>query len=167
MVEHDPHHAGGLPWREFALEKFGGEERMEAALAHVSAAGVSDGIHFRFDRVASAPNTVDAHRLIPYAAERGLEWEMAESLFEAYFSEGANLNDREELTTVASGVGLVPEEARAYLDGVEGADEVWRSQEEASRHRGRALLRRGRPVRARGAQPVEVFLRAFDLAHAG
>ena len=91
----------GLPWREFALDKFGGEENMRRAFAHVAAAGEPEGARFDFDRVASAPNTVDAHRLILHAREHDMEWEMADALFRGYFAEGRNLNDREDLTSTA------------------------------------------------------------------
>jgi predicted DsbA family dithiol-disulfide isomerase len=159
---------GGLSWREFAVERFGGQERARAAFDTVSAAGAPDGIDFRFDRVANAPNTADAHRLILHAAEKGLEWAMAEALFRAYFSEGRDLNDHEELAAVASGVGLHGREVRGFLEGEEVADEVWRSQSQARR-----LGISGVPfyvVDERyalpGAQPVEVFLRALDTIRA-
>jgi hypothetical protein len=90
--------AGGVPWRPFALEKLGGEEGMRRAFAHVTEAGRPDGVRFDFDLVASAPNTVDAHRLILHVAGRGKEWPMADALFRGYFAEGRDLNDAEALT---------------------------------------------------------------------
>ncbi|HZF57238.1 MAG TPA: DsbA family protein [Rubrobacter sp.] len=74
---------GGLPWSEFTRQKFGGEESGRVAFAHVAAAGEPDGVRFDFDRVASAPNTVDAHRLILFAAGHVREWEAADALFHA------------------------------------------------------------------------------------
>ncbi|CAN5638747.1 DsbA family oxidoreductase [soil metagenome] len=155
---------GGLPWREFAVDKFGGEDRMRAAFAHVSAAGEPDGILFDFDRVASAPSTIDAHRLILHAAEHGRQWETANALFEAYFTHGANLNDREELAKVAKGAGLDTGEVGSFLAGSDRTEEVWDAQKEASRvgvtgvpfyvFNGRYALS--------GAQPVEAFLQALD-----
>ncbi len=93
----------------------------------------SEGIRFDFGRVASAPNTVDAHRLILFAGEpeRGLQWPLVDALFEAYFSDGRNLNDHEELVAVAAGAGLNAEEVRRYLAGDEGKAEVRASQEDA------------------------------------
>jgi predicted DsbA family dithiol-disulfide isomerase len=159
---------GGLPWSEFARRKFGGEANAKAAFAHVAAAGEPDGVHFDFDRVASAPNTVDAHRLILFAAERGRQWETADVLFRAYFAEGGNLNDHEQLTELAYGVGLDPGEVRAYLAGESGVAEVLASQEEAGR-----LGIAGVPFyvfdgryAVSGAQPVEVFGRVLDAVRA-
>ena len=157
---------GGLPWSEFVRRKFGGVANARAAFEHVVAAGEPDGVRFDFDRVASAPNTVDAHRLILFAAERGLQWETADALFRAYFTEGKDLNDCGQLVELATGVGLDAGEVRGYLAGAGGVDEVLASQEEAGRlgiagvpfyvFDGRYALS--------GAQPVELFVRAIDAA---
>jgi predicted DsbA family dithiol-disulfide isomerase len=158
----------GLPWREFALDKFGGERSMNAAFAHVSSAGAPDGAFFDFDKVATAPNTVDAHRLILFARDFGKERRIADALFRAYFLEGKDLNTLEDLLAVAGSVGLNPEKTRAYLASDEGVAEVLASQEEAAR-----LGISGVPFYVldgryglSGAQPVEVFLAALEEANA-
>jgi predicted DsbA family dithiol-disulfide isomerase len=157
---------GGLPWSEFTRQKFGGEENARVAFAHVAAAGEPDGVSFDFDRVASAPNTVDAHRLILFAAGHDREWEAADALFRAYFKEGKNLNDHEQLVELATGVGLDAGAVRGYLAGEGGAAEVVASQEEAGRLGIAGVpfyVFDGRYALA-GAQPVEVFGRAIDAA---
>ena len=160
--------ADGLPWREFALEKFGGEENMRRAFAHVSTAGEPDGAHFDFDRVASAPNTVDAHRLILYAAEHGRQWKMADALFRGYFAGGRNLNDAYDIAGLAAGAGLDPKEVRRFLAGEARRDAVWAAQREAA-----ALGVNGVPFyviddryAVSGAQPTEVWLRALAAIEA-
>ena len=160
--------AGGLPWPEFAAEKFGSEANMRAAFDHVAQAGAEDGVRFDFGRIASAPNTVDAHRLILFARGLGLERRMADALFEAYFVGGKDLNNHDDLAKLAAGIGLDEGEVRAHLAGDEGTPEVWESQEEAAR-----LGVTGVPFYVfhgryglSGAQPVEVFLRVLDAARA-
>lgn len=160
--------AGGLPWREFALEKFGGEEGMKRAFAHVAVAGEPDGVRFDFDRVASAPNTVDAHRLILHARERGREWRMADALFRGYFAEGRNLNDAGDLTTMAAGAGLDPEEIRTFLADEAGTQAIRESQQAAVE-----LGIGGVPFyvideryAVSGGQPTEVWLRMLDTIEA-
>ena len=156
--------AGGLPWHEFAVDKFGGEDRMRAAFAHVSAAGGPDGASFDFDRVASAPNTVDAHRLILHAAEHDRQWELADALFKGYFAGGANLNDHRELAGIAAGAGLDEERVYEFLSAGVQTDEVWSAQEEAG-----LIGVTGVPFYVfddryalSGAQPVEAFVQALD-----
>ncbi len=160
---------GGLPWAEFARQKFGGEELAQAAFAHVTTVGAEEGIRFDFDRVATAPNTVDAHRLILLASKHDRQWETADALFKAYFAEGRDLNDHDELTAIVARVELDAEEVRSYLAGEEGIAEVRRSQKEAH-----VLGIQGVPCYVvddryalSGAQPVEVFLRVFDQLGAG
>ncbi len=160
---------GGLPWAAFVREKFGGEENAKAAFAHIAQAGAPDGVRFDFGRVASAPNTVDAHRLILFGGACGREWEVADALFEAYFARGADFNNRDDLAEIAARAGLDPEEARGFLAGRDGADEVARSQEQAAR-----LGISGVPFyvfdgryAVSGAQPVEVFIRALEAARDG
>jgi predicted DsbA family dithiol-disulfide isomerase len=160
---------GSVPWAEFSRQKFGGERGAEAAFSHVSAVGESDGIRFDFGRVASAPNTVDAHRIVLLAGNYGLQWELADALFRAYFTEGKNLNDHEELVVVAASVGLDAGEVREYLAGEAGASEVRSSQEEAA-----SLGITGVPFYVfdgryalYGAQPVGVFGEALDMVKAG
>jgi predicted DsbA family dithiol-disulfide isomerase len=156
---------GGVPWAEFSRQKFGGESGAKAAFSHVSAAGEGDGIRFDFGRVVSAPNTVDAHRLILLAGDHGLQWELVEALFRAYFTEGKDLNDHEQLAEVASSVGLDAEEVGEYLAGEGGISEVRSSQDEAQ-----SLGITGVPFYVfdgryalYGAQPVEVFGEALDM----
>lgn len=156
--------AGGVAWRPFALEKFGGEENMRRAFAHVAAAGEPDGVRFDFDRVASAPNTVDAHRLIGHARQHDSEWETADALFRGYFVEGRNLNDADDLARMAGEAGLDPETARAFLAGGAGTEEVRESQRTAAE-----LGIGGVPFyvvdgryAVSGGQPAEVWLRTLD-----
>lgn len=161
--------AGGKPWAAWAREKFGGEARVDAAFAQVTSVGAADGLRFDFSKVASAPNTVDAHRLILLAGEHGAQWPVASALFRAYFAEGRDLNDLDHLLDAAEAGGLGRELARAHLLSDDGRDEVAASQREAHElgvssvpcyifDEEAALL---------GAQPVPVLERVLDAAATG
>jgi predicted DsbA family dithiol-disulfide isomerase len=158
--------AGGEPWADFIQHKFGGEARARRMFEHVTAVGAAEGITLDFDRVANAPNTVDAHRLILFAGEHWKQWELAAALFRGYFAEGMDLTDRVQLVDAAARCGLDPVEAAAYLDGTGGVAEVRASQQAA-----RELGVHGVPfyvfdarVGVSGAQPAELFVRAIDAA---
>lgn len=155
---------GGMPWDEFARTRFGGKERAQAMFAEVAAAGAADGVVMRFDRVATAPNTVDAHRLVLFGHERGREWETVDALFAAYFEQGRDLNDLDQLAAVAEAAGLDPAEARAFLAGDEGRDEVAAAQHEAGE-----IGVQGVPFfvidgrwAVSGAQPAEAWRQVLD-----
>jgi len=154
----------GEAWQAFVAEKLGGEDRAAAAFEHVTELGHHDGIDFRFDLVTRAPNTADAHRLVLFARAQGREWAVADALLRAYFSEGRDLNDRDDLLAVAAGAGLDTTEVDALLAGDEHVDDVLESQRIAKR-----LGVTGVPFYViddrygvSGAQPVETFERVLE-----
>ena len=156
----------GIGWKEFVPRKFGNWINARAMFGYVEKAGAEDGIRFDFERIATAANTADAHRVVLFAQERGLAWEAAEALFAAYFAEGRDLGDRDELAAVAASAGLDRAEVREMLSGRDYADEVDASQETA-----RANDITGVPFfifagryAVSGAQPLDVLLQAIDLA---
>ena len=79
----------GISRQQYIERKFGrgGGRKYE----HVAAVGKSVGIDFAFDNITVQPNTVNAHRLLHYATNKGREDAVAESLFAAYFIEGDNV----------------------------------------------------------------------------
>ena len=149
----------GMPWATFVESKFGGVDRAQPMFERVTAAGAADGLTFDFGRMANAPSTIDAHRLILWAEGQGLQQELARLLFRAYFAEGRDLTDRETLVEAARAAGLDGEAARAWLAGSEGRSEVAASVEEARRLgiTGVPFYVFERKYAISGAQPVEVF----------
>jgi predicted DsbA family dithiol-disulfide isomerase len=128
-------------------------------------AAAADGLDFRFD-LARPGNTVDAHRLLHLAADRGRQAELKERLLLAYFTEGRPVGDRDTLAGLAAEAGLDPAEARGVLDSDAYLADVRDDQVTA-----RALGITGVPFfvldRAygvSGAQPVEVLLDALRQA---
>ncbi len=157
--------SGGEDWNVFVRDRFGGAARAKAAFAQVMEAGATEGIAFAFDRVASAPNTADAHRLILLARQHGREWEAANALFAAYFEKGRNLSRRDELVEIMASIGLHVEEVSAYLLGNDGQDEVVSGQQFAAEfgiHGVPFYVFDGRYAIS-GAQPIEVFVKALDM----
>ncbi|MEM0961924.1 MAG: DsbA family oxidoreductase [Bacteroidota bacterium] len=158
----------GLPreglGREFFLEKFGGQSAMEAAFGHVTRAGAAAGLSFDFDRLAGAPNTLDAHRLVLLARVHGREWEMADALFEGYFAGGRDLNDAEDLAALAEHAGIPGADAHQLLAGDRFDADVQQSQEIARRAGigGVPLYLFGDQFALSGAQPVHAFAQALD-----
>ncbi len=89
----------------------------------VTAVGQQVGIAFAFDRIARQPNTVAAHRLIRWAGDESRQDAMVETLFQAYFLEGADLTSTAVLIDLAQRAGLDPQRAQACLtdDGTRAA----------------------------------------------
>jgi predicted DsbA family dithiol-disulfide isomerase len=123
------------------------------------------GLDFRFDK-ARPGNTVDAHRLLHLAADRGLQAELKERLMLAYFTEGEQIGDVDTLVRQAGAVGLDEDEARGVLESDKYLAEVREDQATA-----RALGISGVPFfvldrkfGVSGAQPEEVMLDALRQA---
>lgn len=156
----------GMPWSDFVERKFGGWERARPMFAHVQAAGSGEGIRFDFERVASAPNTRDAHRVVLLAEERGKGMEAAEALFAAYFTGGRDVGDPAVLADVASSVGLDAAVVRDMLASDRFVAEVEESEAvaENSGVTGVPLFVVDARYGISGAQPEEVFAATLDRA---
>ena len=107
---------GGVPRDEYRQSKFGSLERSRELDAQVGSAAAAAGLQIRFDLMQRTPNTLDAHRLIQFAAERRRQDEIVDSLFAAYFVEGRDIGNRETLVDIAAGAGLDPVETAAFLE---------------------------------------------------
>jgi predicted DsbA family dithiol-disulfide isomerase len=81
---------------------------------HVTRVASGEGLAFALGEVKLG-NTFDAHRLIQFAASRGLGPAMKERLLRGYFEEGVRPSDREALVALAEETGLPAEEARSVL----------------------------------------------------
>ena len=71
----------GMDRRAYRSAKFGSWEKSLALDAQVTAAGKQDGIAFDFTRAERTPNTLNAHRLIWLAGERGVQDAVVEAFF--------------------------------------------------------------------------------------
>lgn len=97
---------GGRDRHAYLTAKFGSEERIRKLHADIESVGASEGIAFAFDRIAVSPNTLDAHRLIRWAAETDRQDAVVEALFQAYFLEGRDIGVHRELALVAESCGM-------------------------------------------------------------
>jgi len=107
--------AAGMSRAAYIEAKFGGKARAAEIYARVRSVGTQVGIAFDFDRIAQQPNTLDAHRLIAWAQQRGDAEVLVEALFRSYFIDGRFIGDREELAAVAAACALPEAEARVLL----------------------------------------------------
>ena len=108
-------------------------------------------------------NTFDAHRLLHWAEEKGLQPQLKHALFKAYFTEGQDPSNHEVLVRVAGEVGLDVAEARALLASDRYADEVREREQfylQNGIHSVPAIIVNERHL-IQGGQPVEVFEQAL------
>jgi predicted DsbA family dithiol-disulfide isomerase len=151
----------GISRKDYILRKFG--PGGAGKYAHVASVGREVGIDFAFDNITVQPNTVNAHRLMHYAAQHGREDETAESLFRAYFTEGANLTDKTALAGVGERAGLERAALEKYLASDEGRDAILRGDVEARQAGvgGVPFFIFNRRVAVSGAHEPEALLQAM------
>ena len=105
----------GISREQYLTTKFGSPERYKGIAQRVTAAAAAEGLVYAADKVKRQPNTLDCHRLIRWAEGIGKAAEMKQRLMDLYFTQGADLTDRETLVQAAADVGLDADSVRAQL----------------------------------------------------
>lgn len=153
----------GVDRGDYIVAKFGSLDALDEAHARLTALGADVGISYAFDLIERNPNTLDAHRLVRWAAAEGLGEQMLERLFSLYFEEGGDLSDQDTLVAAAEAVGLDEDEVTMKLE--DGTDLEAVKADIA--HAGRIGIT-GVPTvivenrfAISGAQPAEVLVEAF------
>lgn len=93
-------------------------DQVERMLGEMTELGKADGIAFDFSGVKHA-NTARAHRVLHLAKEHGLQAELLDRLFRAYFTEGENMSDADTLARLGAEVGIDADAVRAALQSEE------------------------------------------------
>ncbi len=97
---------GGMDRAAYMAAKFGKNGGVEEAQKVIAAEGAKEGIEFDFAAIRRAPNTLDSHRLIRWAALTGAQDEVVERLFAAYFENGEDIGDIRVLADIADVSGM-------------------------------------------------------------
>lgn len=157
----------GEPYRPFLERKFGGSQAVESVWARVRQAGAGAGIAFAFERIATRPNTLAAHRLVQrlQALERPGEQVAAvvEALFAAHFIAGRDIGDPAVLVEIAARQGEDDAALSLYLSSDAGAEAVavMAGQAHAAGIGGVPFFIVNRQVAVSGAQPPAAIEQAI------
>jgi predicted DsbA family dithiol-disulfide isomerase len=104
---------GGIDRQVYMNMKFGDDKaRIVEMHKLIAAEGAKEGIVFDFAAITRRPDTLDSHRLIRWAETAGVQDEVVERLFIAYFENGDDIGDIRVLADIADICGM---------DGVETA----------------------------------------------
>jgi predicted DsbA family dithiol-disulfide isomerase len=140
-------------------EKYGVSEGEALAMQdRVTEAAAGEGLEYHLGRTQRG-NSFDAHRLLHLAKEHGVQPELEERLFRAYFTEGQAIGDTKVLRALATDVGLPDAEVDDVLGSDRFADAV-RDDERTARElgcRGVPFFVVDRRVGAAGAQDPEIL----------
>ena len=100
---------GGMDRDAYMTAKFGKNGGVSEAQRVIAAEGAKEGIEFDFAAIRRMPSTLDSHRLIRWAELTGVQDDVVERLFAAYFENGQDIGDIRVLADIAD------------LSGMEGA----------------------------------------------
>jgi predicted DsbA family dithiol-disulfide isomerase len=114
----------GIDRDEYLTKKFGSPERYKGIAGRVAAAAAAEGLTYNVGGIARQPNTTDCHRLILWAQNAGGSGKMKQRLMELYFTEGADLTDREVLARAAADCGMDADLTRELLASDRDVDRV-------------------------------------------
>lgn len=121
----------GLTVHEYLGKRKGGTpEDGKRMNDQMSAIAKEVGLNYDFDN-AIINNTSAAHQLLHFAKEQGLQNELKERLFKAYYIEGKDTGDLKTLAQLAGEVGLDSDEATKVLEQNKFANKVKNDQQQA------------------------------------
>jgi predicted DsbA family dithiol-disulfide isomerase len=124
--------AEGVDRAAYLASKMGSPERVAEAHAELQRQGEASGIEFRFDLIKRMPNTRRSHLLIAHAARSGRQAAVKDRVMRAYFEEGCDIGDVEELVRLGVEAGLAEHESRQALILRAGQDGVIAAERHAA-----------------------------------
>lgn len=107
----------GLDRGEYLRRRYGEQADPRRGPRRILEEASQEGLKLRYDLIQRMPNTLLAHRLLEHAYDAGVQHEMAEILFKAYFCEGEDVGEVDVLARLATRAGLDAKTVRELLDG--------------------------------------------------
>jgi predicted DsbA family dithiol-disulfide isomerase len=126
-----------LPWEGveragYVAAKIGDPAQVAAMEEILVRHGEAIGVQFRFDLIERVPNSRRSHLLIAHAARQGLQARVKDRVMRAYFQEGVDIGDSEELVRLGVEGGLSERDARCALVLREGQDGIVAAERHAA-----------------------------------
>jgi predicted DsbA family dithiol-disulfide isomerase len=129
----------------------------------VTAMAAQVGLTYNFDKSIVA-NSFNAHRFTHFAKHYGKQNEAEEKLFQAYFTDGKNIDDYPTLIQLGAEIGLNTTALKTALENKMYANDVFADIAEARKVgvRGVPFFVLNRKYAISGAQESDTFLKALE-----
>ena len=121
----------GFDKKEYYKIKFGESSGASDKFNFISEEGKKVGLEFNFKKSKNLPNTFLAHRLLWLCRSKDMQDVIAEALFYAYFTDGRDVGNEDELIEISSENGLNKQEIRDFFQSNIGHEEVLREENRA------------------------------------
>lgn len=151
---------------ELLAKKYGSTvEQAQQMIDRVVTMAKDVGLNYNYEAVINT-NTLDAHRLIHLAMKSHKDKEVVEELFKAYFVDGIDISNIEELEKIGEGTGLSGEEVLRMLNSEEYHFEVDNDKYMAAQYEIASVpfFIFNNKYAISGAQPPEAFLETMKKA---
>jgi len=121
----------GFDKKEYYKIKFGESSGASDKFNFISEEGKKVGLEFNFKKSKNLPNTFLAHRLLWLCRSKDMQDVIAEALFHAYFTDGRDVGNEDELIEISSENGLNKQEIKKFFQTNIGHKEVLREENRA------------------------------------
>ncbi|UUC46419.1 DsbA family oxidoreductase [Flavobacterium cerinum] len=137
----------------------------ESEEMHANATEIASevGLDFHFEKAVPA-NSMKAHQLSAFAKTKGVQNDIEDALFRAYFTEGKNIDDIPTLIAIGTNFGLTASDIQNVYDNNLFADEVKADQMQAYQFGINSVpfFVLNNKYAVKGAQPVDHFLATLN-----
>jgi len=159
----------GMDRQAYMRAKFGDDPmKIVEMYKLIAQEGAKEGIEFDFAAITRRPDSLDSHRLIRWAESHGVQDEVVERLFIAYFENGEDIGDIRVLADIADLCGMDGVEVAQMLDSDTDAALVTREDQIAHEMgvTGVPAMIFGGKLAVSGAREPEILLSVIDRAAA-
>jgi len=155
----------GKSYIDYGRDKYGrSPEQAVASLNHVVKSAASVGFEINFPDEPRIYNTFNAHRLLHWARESGLQTALKLAFFNLFFQEQGSFSDEEDLLNCAEKVGLNRERAAEILQSNDYSDAV-KTELNVARQNGISSVPTyifDNKYLVTGGQPVNTFIEVLN-----
>ncbi|WP_307447756.1 DsbA family protein [Paenibacillus sp. V4I3] len=147
------------------MGRLGGVPQFEARMRQYNETGAQFGLRFNMDIVKYTPNTTLSHQLIAITPEN-LQEQLIEKIYTAYFENGIDIGNVDELVEIARANGITDDAAELKMrlikgDGIEKVELGQRNAEKLG-IRGVPYFVINEKVSLSGLQSPSDFIRVFE-----
>ena len=155
----------GISRDNYMALKFGSIERVKRIEQRLTDLGIEEDIRFNFQEISSTPNTAMSHKLIQKAAGSGVQSQVVELLYQAYFFFGKNIRNPKTLLDIGDEAGLEMSKMEFLLNHEIQNEKLNEADSELNQSNisGIPWFVINDSYAISGAQLPEVFVQIFDL----
>ena len=154
----------GITRSEYTSTKFGGVEHAAQIYERVSSAALEVGLKLNFEKIVTQPNSSRMHALVYAAESLQKDHELVEGLFKAFFIDGVDLSQRDNVSSVAQSTGIEEKLIDSVFNDDLYLDRIHEDTQQAAKIgiQGVPFFIINQKLGLSGAQPAETIVKAIE-----